>query len=30
MEADRTTVIDARVDPAAYHDSFGPTIGVLD
>ena len=30
MEADRTTVIDARVDPAAYHASFGPTIGVLD
>ena len=30
MEADRATVIDARVDPAAYQDSFGPTIGVLD
>jgi len=29
MQADRTTVIDARIDPAAYHGSFGPTIGVL-
>jgi acetolactate synthase-1/2/3 large subunit len=29
MQADRTTLIDARIDPAAYHDSFGPTIGVL-
>ena len=30
MDADRTTLIDARVDPQAYQDSFGPTIGVLD
>ncbi len=30
MEADRTTLIDARVDSQAYQDSFGPTIGVLD
>ena len=29
MEADRTTLIDARVDPVPYQDSFGPTIGVL-
>lgn len=29
LRADRTTLIDARVDPAAYQDSFGPTIGVL-
>ncbi len=29
LEADRTTLIDARVDPLAYQDSFGPTIGVL-
>jgi acetolactate synthase-1/2/3 large subunit len=29
MKAGRTTLIDARVDPAAYQDSFGPTIGVL-
>ena len=29
MQADRTTLIDARVDPRAYQDSFGPTIGVL-
>ena len=29
MDADRTTLIDARVDPQAYQDSFGPTIGVL-
>ena len=29
MEADRTTLIDARVDSQAYQDSFGPTIGVL-
>ena len=28
MEADRTTLIDARVDSQAYQDSFGPTIGV--
>ncbi|MSQ08611.1 MAG: thiamine pyrophosphate-binding protein [Dehalococcoidia bacterium] len=27
--ADRTTLIDARVDPQAYQDSFGPMIGVL-
>ena len=29
MTADRTTLIDARVDPRVYQDSFGPTIGVL-
>lgn len=29
MDADRTTLIDARVDSQAYQDSFGPTIGVL-
>ena len=29
MVAERTTLIDARVDPAPYQDSFGPTIGVL-
>ena len=30
MQADKSTLIDARVDPRAYQDSFGPTIGVLD
>jgi acetolactate synthase-1/2/3 large subunit len=29
MKSDRTTLIDARVDPQAYQDSFGPTIGDL-
>ena len=29
MRADRTTLIDARVDPLIYQDSFGPTVGVL-
>ena len=29
MDADQTTLIDARVDSQAYQDSFGPTIGVL-
>lgn len=29
MKAGRTTLIDARVDPGPYQDSFGPTIGVL-
>jgi thiamine pyrophosphate-dependent acetolactate synthase large subunit-like protein len=29
MQASQTTLIDARVDPVAYRDSFGPTIGVL-
>lgn len=29
MVADRTTLIDAQVDPRSYQDSFGPTIGVL-
>ena len=28
LQADRTTLIDARVDAQAYQDSFGPTIGV--
>jgi acetolactate synthase-1/2/3 large subunit len=27
MVADKTTVIDARVDPQIYQDSFGPTTG---
>jgi thiamine pyrophosphate-dependent acetolactate synthase large subunit-like protein len=30
MDAPVATVIDARVDAAAYQASFGPTIGVLD
>ncbi len=29
MKAGRTTLIDARVDPGPYQDSFGPSIGVL-
>lgn len=29
MKADRTTLIDARVDPRPYQDSFSPTIGDL-
>jgi acetolactate synthase-1/2/3 large subunit len=29
LTCDRTTLIDARVDPQAYQDSFGPTIGDL-
>jgi acetolactate synthase I/II/III large subunit len=29
MRVDRTTLIDARVDPEAYVASFGPTIGVI-
>jgi acetolactate synthase I/II/III large subunit len=29
MNAPQSTLIDARVDPKAYQDSFGPTIGVL-
>jgi acetolactate synthase-1/2/3 large subunit len=29
MVADRTTLIDAQVEPRAYQDSFGPTIGML-
>ena len=29
MQADRSTLIDARVDREAYVESFGPTIGVL-
>jgi acetolactate synthase-1/2/3 large subunit len=29
LKADRTTLIEARVDPQAYQDSFGPTIGDL-
>jgi acetolactate synthase I/II/III large subunit len=29
LRSDRTTLIDARVDPQAYQDSFGPTIGDL-
>jgi thiamine pyrophosphate-dependent acetolactate synthase large subunit-like protein len=29
LQSSQTTLIDARVDRAAYHDSFGPTIGVL-
>ena len=30
MQANKSTLIDARVDPRAYQDSFGPTIGMLD
>lgn len=30
VSADRTTLIDARVDPKPYQNSFGRTIGVLD
>ncbi|NQW17446.1 MAG: thiamine pyrophosphate-binding protein [Chloroflexi bacterium] len=30
FDADVATVIDARVDPQPYWDSFGPSIGVLD
>ena len=30
LVADRTTLIDAHVEPRPYQDSFGPTIGVLD
>lgn len=29
LQADRSTLIDARVDASAYQDSFGPTIGDL-
>jgi acetolactate synthase-1/2/3 large subunit len=29
LQASQTTLIDARVDRTVYHDSFGPTIGVL-
>ncbi len=29
MKADRATLIDVRIDQAAYQDSFGPTIGDL-
>jgi thiamine pyrophosphate-dependent acetolactate synthase large subunit-like protein len=29
MQADRTTLIDARVDRDVYVESFGPTIGVI-
>lgn len=29
MTAPQSTLIDARVDPKPYQDSFGPTIGVL-
>ena len=29
MNAPQATLIDARVDPGIYQDSFGPTIGVL-
>jgi len=30
FDADKSTVIDARVDPQPYWDSFGPSIGVID
>ena len=30
LEADRTTLIDVRVDPEIYQHSFGPTIGVVE
>lgn len=29
LKSNRTTLIDARVDPSYYQDSFGPTIGDL-
>jgi thiamine pyrophosphate-dependent acetolactate synthase large subunit-like protein len=29
LSADRTTLIDCRIDARAFQDSFGPTIGVL-
>ena len=29
FEADRSTLIDARVDPQAYQDSFGGTVGMI-
>jgi hypothetical protein len=29
MKSKVTTLIDARVDPEAYQNSFGPTIGDL-
>jgi acetolactate synthase-1/2/3 large subunit len=29
LKSNRTTLIEARVDPKAYQDSFGPTIGDL-
>ena len=29
FDADRATLIDARVDPQPYHDTFGPSIGDL-
>ena len=29
LRSGRGTLIDARVDPAAYQDSFGPTIGMV-
>ena len=28
LRADRTTLIDARVDPQSYQDSFGPMVGL--
>ena len=30
LRADRTTLIDVRVDPEIYQHSFGPTIGVVE
>jgi len=30
LQADRTTLIDARVDAQAYQDSFAATIGVVE
>ena len=30
LDADKATVIDARIDPQPYWDSFGPSIGVID
>ena len=29
LQADQTTLIDARIDPRPYQDGFGPLIGVL-
>jgi len=30
LESNRTTLIDARVDPLAYQESFAATLGILD
>lgn len=30
MQADKTTLIDARIDPQPYQDAFGATVGVME